>query len=614
MHIEIDDDDQISLDACCSWLAQRYFTTDKLKRRLPFVNFASNYDFDSLRCDLIAGFTVAFTVLPQALAFALLAGLPPKYGLYSSFVGCFVYALLGTCPQAAIGPTSILSVLIAPIVQYGGIVYATLLSFYTGVCLILLGALNFGFVLDFVSFPVISAFGTSAAITILASQLRAFFGVQYASNDFWTHVVGFVQHFGEIQLFDTLLATSSLLLLLLLKRGSEFQLSLDSLDARWRNVARRLFNSLWFFLASARNAVVVLISISIASTYPTRFHLAGAVDGGLPEWQIPDLSSCSVITDHSDVDSSVDYVDLALNRSDHSTITSDSGEPICDSWVVILNQLSSSVFVLVLVALLEATAVVRSFGGAGKMDATQEMLALGFANLIGSFIQSMPVTASFSRSAVNRSAGVRTPFAGIACGCIVMFAIWKLPFLFERVPQSALSAVIVAAIYPMVRPEELRLIWRANRIDLIPYCLTAAICLGSDLQLGVLVGVLFSLSLLLYQMARPKVTIVSRRTPHGSRFLYVKPDRSVFFPSVEYVKVKIHQALAADLGSTIEKTCVRNSKGNRNDSNNVSERDSIVLVLNNWNSEPLVAVVIDGEHMFRADATFAVVSFCPYIC
>ena len=365
------------------------------------------------------------------MAFALLAGLPPKFGLYSSFMACFVYALLGNCPEAAIGPTSILAIFTAPSVLLGGATYAVLLSFYTGLTLLFLGLFNLGFILDFVSYPVISAFSTSAALVIIVSQLKSFFGLEYAGSGFIDNIIHFFGSLTHIQLNDTFLSLLCLFILILLKFSADFQLKWANNSTGQGNrvlaFGSRLFNASWFFVATARNALVVLLSIMIAARYPIGLHFSGPVDAEMPQFRVPNFLLCQSIQPSPSMEANaVALESLASNWSNvdlttmmrapayeevHSRLISSQAHHhnksnnstpsdviVCNSFGKTLSDLYGTVFVIVLVALLEATAVIRSFGGGRKMDSTQEMIAIGSSNLLGSFVGAMPVTASFSRS------------------------------------------------------------------------------------------------------------------------------------------------------------------------------------------------------------------------
>jgi sodium-independent sulfate anion transporter 11 len=292
---------------------------------------------------------------------------------------------------------------------------------------------------------------------------------------------------------------------------------------------------------TGRNALIVIVTgvlaMMLGDTNP--FTLTSEIKQGLPDFVVPKFS--------------VEF---------NSTVVKD--------FPTALSEISSGVAVIALIGLMETVAVAKAFMPSKKLDSTQEMIALGLCNILGSFVSAFPATGSFSRSAVNHTSGVRTPLGGIMTGGLVLLALALLAPFFEFIPQTALSSIIIAAVVPMVRFDDPITVWKSNKIDLIPYVATIASCLYWGLEYGIVIGVVLSVVILLYQMARPRISVVVRMTPDGDNFLYVKPDRSIFFPSIEYMKVKLRQALPA------------------------------------LDESPKNCIVIDGEHMFRSDSTFGV--------
>ena len=540
--IPLGDEEDMTVGECCHWFRQRYFTREKLRRRLPFLSWLPNYSVSDLKGDVIAGISVAFTIVPQGLALAGLAGLPAQYGLYTSFMGCFVYALLGSCKDVAVGPTSIMAVIIYPYVMTGGVQYSILLSFLAGCIQFLFGALNLGFIVDFISFPVISSFSSAAALTIIASQLKLLFGMKYSATRFPDTLAKFFNNFTSINIWDTIMGAVCLFILIPLQYGKDYRFG-SAYDQK-KNICYKILNSLWVMLVTARNAIIVLVCTLIAAhnfeSGFDMFTLTGEIQTGLPVFNWPPFSI------------------------DNNSTSTQVGE--------IFSDLGTGIFAVALIGLMESIAVAKAFE-TKKTDATQEMIALGMCNIMGSFFGAFPATGAFSRSAVNHNSGVRTPFGGVVTGALVLLSLGTMAPYFQYIPQTVLATIIMTAIIFMIRPSDAIMIWQTSKLDILPYLATFVICLLVGLEYGILAGIFVSLVILLYQMARPKVFIVTKSTPHGYPFLYVKPDRSVFFPSIEYMKVKINKELP--------------------DSQELSSR---------------FAIVIDGEHMFRADSTFAIVS------
>jgi len=211
-------------------------------------------------------------------------------------------------------------------------------------------------------------------------------------------------------------------------------------------------------------------------------------------------------------------------------------------------KLGIALIIIPLLAILENVAIAKAFAGGKPVDASQEMIALGICNLMGSFVSSMPTTGSFSRTAVNCASGVRTPMGGIITGGLVILALAVLMPLCAYIPKASLAAVIITAVIFSVEYEVLRPMWKSKKIDLIPAFATFLTCLFWALEYGIMVGVGIQVLLILYHAARPKVH-VEHRILNGipnSNYIYVTLDRALIFPSVSYVRNQINKAGVQD--------------------------------------------------------------------
>ncbi|XP_027199040.2 sodium-independent sulfate anion transporter-like [Dermatophagoides pteronyssinus] len=548
MSLYVEPDDP-TLAECGLWIKNRYFTKRKLYRLLPPLRWIPAYTLDDLKGDIISGISVAFTIVPQGLALASLAGLPPQYGLYTSFVGCFVYSVLGSCKDMAVGPTSILSMIVLPYVLIGGPQYSILLAFFAGCIQLLAGLLNLGFIVDFISFPVITAFSLAASISISASQLKGFFGLHYTASRLPGIFSKFFSTLGETNYYDVILGTLCLLFLL------PFQLFKDHRfpDMNWKSIPiSKILNSIFQLLIIGRNAMALFFGSLIAIYYGQNVDKDGTITGniftltrqitpGLPSFQWPEFSVTN-------------------------------GTNVIKPFSEVYEDIGTGIFVLSLVGLMESVAVANAFKSEhSRMDATQEMIALGLSNILGSFFGAFPATGSFSRSAVQHNSGARTPAGNMITGSLVLLALSTLSGYFENIPETVLATIIITSVIFMAHPSDCLLIWRTSPIDLLPYAVTLASSLFIGLEFGILIGIGFSIMVLLYHMTRPHVFTITKESPHNYPFLYVKPDRSIFFSSIEYMQIKIFQGL-----------------------NKVQHRGSHKKI-----------VVLDGEHMFRSDSTFA---------
>ncbi|CAG4950217.1 unnamed protein product [Parnassius apollo] len=259
--------------------AGKLCSLESWKRRLPITIWLPNYSLECLFRDAIAGITVGLTSIPQGIAYAMVAGLPPQVGLYSSIFPGFVYVFLGSCKDVTVGPTAILAALLAKYVAYSQD-FAYLASFLSGCIILLLGVLQLGFLLDFISKPVISGFTTAAALQISASQLKSLFCIAGSSGGTFIHsLVNFFKNIKTAQLWDSVLGASSIVFLLLLKR-----LTLgNSLEKVCQYVVR------------ARNALLVFAASILAYLLhrhgSTPFALTGKIEGGLPHFGLPPFST-----------------------------------------------------------------------------------------------------------------------------------------------------------------------------------------------------------------------------------------------------------------------------------------------------------------------------------
>ena len=318
--------------------------------------------------DLIAGLTVGLTVIPQGIAYAIVAGLPPQYGLYSAFMGCFVYCVFGSCKDITIGPTAIMALMTSVHAQYGP-EYAILLTLLSGIIILFCGLLQLGFLIDFISVPVIAGFTSAAALTIASGQWKSLLGVNIDPHHKSHTHAGVVDYYIDIfhnistvRYQDAVLGIICCVILLSLRalnRSGWFkpikegcpagavQRLTNKLSARSLHV---LDKTVWF-ICTARNAIVVIVCLLIAmsvdpeghncKTHPQQcvFTLTGAIDGGLPDIQPPPFSlELNVTDDHGDWE--VRYVGF----SD------------------MISTLGAAVIIIPVIAILESVAIAKAFG------------------------------------------------------------------------------------------------------------------------------------------------------------------------------------------------------------------------------------------------------------
>ncbi|CAG0892879.1 unnamed protein product [Cyprideis torosa] len=414
-------------------------TKKNLLRKFPVVNYLRNYTVGTGVEDAIAGFTVGLTVIPQAIAYADVAGLPVQYGLYSAFMGCFVYFIFGSVKDITIGPTAIMAIMVHEYVnKAGGPDHAVLLCFIAGIIELILGFLNMGFLVTFISTPVTSAFVTAAAITIACSQLKSLFGVKVEGEGIVSTFSEIGRQIGDINGYDFLLGSVTIVALLILRWAGRAKL--ENRMTSLSEAKRKLVGKIIWFICTARNALLVLIGMAVAvivqeeDSTKKPLHLTGDVKSGLPPFALPPFSV-------------------------HGNET--AGEPNED-FGDMLSSLGQAIFIIPLIAILEHIAIAKAFAKGKPVDANQEMIALGLCNVLSSFVSSFPVTGSFSRTAVNATSGVRTPAGGLITGALVILALGLLTPYFYYIPKATLGAVIICAVIFMVEYEEFIHIWKTK--------------------------------------------------------------------------------------------------------------------------------------------------------
>jgi SulP family sulfate permease len=420
-----------------------------LRSLSPISEWLPEYDRPSLRRDLVAGLTVGVMLIPQGMAYAVLGGLPPIYGLYASLVPLLVYPLLGTSRQLITGPVAIDMLILAAgvgaIAQVGTPRYVTLvllLTLMVGVLQLGMGAFRLGFVADFLSRPVIAGFTTAAALIIVASQIGPLLGIEVARSAFVHELIaGVAENAGQVHPPSAAMGLGSVAVLLGL--------------AWWK--------------PNAPGALVVAVIATAILSFTgnvSNIEVIGDVPTGLPAFDAPDL-----------------------DRSDAL-------------------QLLPTAVTLALVQFMSVISLGRVFAKQHRyaIDANRELFAVGSANLLGSLFSSTPVSGSFSRSAVNDRAGARTPIPNAVAALLIGATLLVLTPLFFYTPMPAIAAIIVVSGAGLIDLDELRYLARTRRREAAIALLTFSVTLGIGIQEGILCGVAASIVAELYRLSRPRMS------------------------------------------------------------------------------------------------------------
>ncbi|KAL4730023.1 hypothetical protein ACLX1H_002053 [Fusarium chlamydosporum] len=433
----------------------------------PFLNWISHYNLQWFAGDLVAGITIGAVVVPQGMAYAMLANLEPQFGLYSSFIGALIYWMFGTSKDISIGPVAVLSTVVGNVVQdiqnsgqdIPAHVIATALSISAGLIVLAIGLLRCGWIVDLISITSLSAFMTGSAITICVGQLPALLGLSGFSTRESPYKVftNTVEHLGEAKC-DAIIGLSALAVLYL------FRQSFTAAAERYPKHKRILF-----FANTMRTVFVIVLCTVISWALNTHrredplFNILGAVPMGFQNIGVPKITT---------------------------KLISGFG-PYLPATVIVL--------------LVEHIAISKSFGRVNNytIDPSQEMVAIGMANLVGPFFGAFPSTGSFSRTAIQSKAGARTPAAGVVTGLVVLLATYLLTTIFFYIPNAALAAVIIHAVGDLVTPPNtIYQFWRVSPVEVFIFFTGVIVSIFAHIEAGLYATVLLSGAVLLYRILK----------------------------------------------------------------------------------------------------------------
>ncbi|XP_066250639.1 sodium-independent sulfate anion transporter-like [Euwallacea similis] len=482
--------------------------TTRIKNCIPIIKWLPTYTFSYFLHDLLAGLTVALTAIPQGIAYAVVAGLPSQYGLYSGIMGGMLYFIFGGCKDINVGPTAIMALLVQSKVATMGPDGAVLITFLSGFCLFAAGILHLGFLVEFFSFPVISGFTTAAALNIACSQLKSLLGIPGPANQFLETWESFFANIRKVKLWDSLLGVITIIFVFAFRELGRFgSMKFKPEWSKKRNIIGRTL----FLISLGSNAFAGIAGGSMAYIAEKYYNaspvaITGDVEQGFPQLSLPPFSTNWNGTHFG-------FTDM-------------------------LAQYGSLLAFCPLVAFLEHIAIVKAFTKGKAVDASQELMASGIGNMAGSLLRSMPITGSFTRTALNNASGVRTTTSGLITSIVVITALTLLTGMFKYIPKSTLAAVIMVSMYYLCEFHVIRVMWRTKRLDLIPFFVTLISSLLLSLEYGMIIGIATNLLFILYDSARPKLYF-ERITLENHIVYMIRPKASLFFPSAEYMRDEI---------------------------------------------------------------------------
>jgi len=424
-----------------------------MKKYIPLLDWLPNYKRSNLLKDLIGGFTVGIILVPQGMAYAMIAGLPPVYGLYTALVPVFMYMILGTSKQISVGPVAMDSLLVAAglgalaiigIENY--IAMAIFLAFLVGSIQLVLGVFKMGFLVNFLSKPVISGFTSAAAIVIIFSQLKHLLGTAIeGSAKFHQLVFNAFQNIPNTNIYDFGIGFAGIITILLFKKWNP-----------------RI------------PSILIVVVCSILVVYFLRLenygvHIVGSIPTGLPSFKVPEFN-----------------LDKALAL-----------------WPMAIT--------LALVGYLEAISIGKALeekSGEETIESNQELVALGLSNMVGSFFQSYIATASFSRSAINGAAGAKTNLSALFGILMVIGTLLFLTPIFYYLPNAALASIIMVSVFGLIDVTYAKQLWTKRKDEFVILFITFLVTLFVGIPEGILIGVLSSLLLMVYRTSNPHFAIL----------------------------------------------------------------------------------------------------------
>lgn len=487
-----------------------------LKCYFPILTWGSQYTNNKFADDTVAALIVAIMLIPQALAYSLLAGLPAETGLYASIIGLSVYAIFGTSNTLSVAPVAVISLMTAAALAKLSlpnpeemVMAALVLTFLSGAFLLLLGLLRLGFMANFLSLPVISSFVTASALIIGFSQMQHILGVTANGQNFLELIVTLVREVPNTNLVTLALGAGSIIFIVFGRTVIKSVLVRLGLDCRIATTISR-----------AGPLLIALITGFLA--YALRLdqqgvQLLGEVPQGLPVFGLPDMS-----------------VDL-------------------------LGALASSALLISIIGFVESISVAQTLAARRRerVDLDQELVGLGAANLASSFSGGFPISGGFSRSVVNFEAGAATPAAGFFTAILItIVALFFTPALFW-LPRVTLAAIIIVAIYGLIDFSVVRKAWKYSKADFAAIFITLLLTLTIGVEAGIGAGVLASILIHLYKTSQPNVAVIGRvkGTEHFRSVdlhtvetfenqLSIRIDESLYFANTRYLEELIFNLIA----------------------------------------------------------------------
>jgi SulP family sulfate permease len=465
-----------------------------LKQYMPFLSWMVPYKKEFLAGDLSAGLTVGVMLIPQGMAYSMLAGLPPIYGLYASTIPLIIYALFGTSRQLAVGPSAMVALLtstgVGALAVLGSsefVAMAILLAMLVGIIQLAMGVFRLGFVVNFLSHPVIAGFTSAAAVIIGLSQLKYLLGIQIPRGSVTNTVLHAIQNFDQVNLPTLTIGLLAIGILVIFKK-----------------INKKI------------PAALIVVVLSMVVVYFFELHVHGVrivrdVPVGLPAFGVPSFS-----------------------------------------WSTI-NHLIPTALAISFIGFIESIAVAKAIHAKHKnydIVPNQELIGLGLANIFGSLFKAFPVTGGFARSAVNDQAGARTGMASIISALLIVITLLFLTSYFYYLPNAVLAAIIMVAVVGLIDIKEAKHLLHTDRRDFLLFLVTGIGTLFLGIEEGIVIGVVLSMAMVIYRVSYPHIAELGR-IPNSVQYrninrfenldtardiLILRFDAQLYFANANYFK------------------------------------------------------------------------------
>ena len=484
----------------------------KFAKYLPILDWGRRYKGETFINDGIAAVIVTIMLIPQSLAYALLAGLPPQVGLYASILPLVAYAIFGTSRAMAVGPVAVISLMTAvaagKIAAQGSpeyIAVALLLALISGIMLLAMGLFRLGFIANFLSHPVISGFITASGILIAVSQLKHILGIPASGHNLIEMAQALLSNLSQTNGPTVIIGVISTAFLFWVRGNLKPLLMKLGVSERLSTIGTKI--------GPVIAVVVAIVAVATLGLANQGVKIVGDIPKGLPALSVPEF-------------------DLSIWRS-----------------------LLASSLIIAVIGFVESISVAQTLAAKRRqrIDPDQELIGLGAANIAGAFSGGYPVTGGFARSAVNFDAGAETPAAGAMTAIGIALATLFLTPLLYFLPIATLAATIIVAVLSLVNVADIREAWTYSKADFAAMMATIILTLTVGVEAGVLSGVVLSIALFLFRSSRPHYAVVGqvRDSEHfrniarhdvitNPRVLTLRIDESLYFANARYMEDAVY--------------------------------------------------------------------------